>query len=60
MIWNRRDFLKASLLLPAGVHLAKLRALAAPHVGKVKITAIKTLQLDNVGDGCLISRGLAP
>ena len=51
---NRRDFLKAALLLPAGVHLAKFQALAAPHAGKVKITAIKTLQLDNVGDGCLI------
>ena len=54
MNWSRRDFLKASLLLPAGVCLAKFQALAAPHVGMVKITAIKTLELDNVGDGCLI------
>ncbi len=54
MNWSRRDFLKASLLLPAGVYLAKFQALAAPHAGKVKITAIKTLELDNVGDGCLI------
>ena len=54
MNWSRRDFLKASLLLPAGVYLAKFQALAAPHVGMVKITAIKTMELDNVGDGCLI------
>ena len=54
MNWNRRDFLKAALLLPAGAYLAKFQALAAPHAGMVKITAIKTLGLDNVGDGCLI------
>jgi len=54
MHWNRRNFLKASLLLPAGVYLSKFQALAAAHAGTVKITAIKTLQLDNVGDGCLI------
>jgi galactonate dehydratase len=52
--WNRRDFLKAALLLPAGVYLAKFQALAAPHAGMVKITAIKTLESDTVGDGCLI------
>ena len=28
--------------------------MAASHAGEVKITAIKTLELDNVGDGCLI------
>ncbi|MGO8788150.1 MAG: mandelate racemase/muconate lactonizing enzyme family protein [Terriglobia bacterium] len=54
MDWNRRDFLKAALLLPAGAYLARFQALAAPHVGMIKITAIKTLGLDNLGDGCLI------
>jgi L-alanine-DL-glutamate epimerase-like enolase superfamily enzyme len=29
-------------------------ATAAPHAGQVKITKIRTLGLDNVGDGCLI------
>jgi L-alanine-DL-glutamate epimerase-like enolase superfamily enzyme len=29
-------------------------ATAAPHTGQVKITKIKALGLDNVGDGCLI------
>ena len=54
MNWNRRDFLKASLLLPAGLHLAEFRALAAAHEGMVKITAIKAMDLDIMGDGCLI------
>jgi L-alanine-DL-glutamate epimerase-like enolase superfamily enzyme len=54
MNWNRRDFLKAALLLPAGMYLSKFQALAAPHAGRVKITAIKALELDIVGDGCLI------
>src|SRR5271154_1851793 len=54
MNWNRRDFLKAAMLLPAGLYLEKFQAWAAPHVGMLKITAIKTLGLDNVNDGCLI------
>jgi L-alanine-DL-glutamate epimerase-like enolase superfamily enzyme len=54
MNWTRRDFCRAALALPAGAWLANFRALAAPYVKKVKSTAIKTLQLDNVGDGCLI------
>ncbi len=54
MYWSRRDFLKASLLLPAGVYLTKYQALAGPHAGQVKITAIKAMELDIVGDGCLI------
>ena len=54
MNWTRRDFFKAALALPAGGWLANYRALAAPYTKMVKITAIKTLQLDNVGDGCLI------
>lgn len=54
MNWTRRSFCKAALALPAGAWLANYRALAAPRAKMVKITAIKTLQLDNVGDGCLI------
>src|SRR6516225_10871565 len=54
MNWTRRSFLKTALALPAGPWLARYRALAAPYTKAVKITAIKTLQLDNVGDGCLI------
>ena len=54
MNWTRRDFCKAAVTLPAGAWLANFRVLAAPYTRKVKITSIKTLQLDNVGDGCLI------
>src|SRR5712692_3168384 len=54
MHWTRRNFLKTALALPAGSWLANYRAMAAPYTKMVKITAIKTLQLDNVGDGCLI------
>jgi L-alanine-DL-glutamate epimerase-like enolase superfamily enzyme len=52
--WTRRDLLKAALALPAGPWLATYRTWAAPLEQAVKITAIKALQLDNVGDGCLI------
>ena len=54
MNWTRRDFLKTALALPAGAWLANYQAMAAPYAKMVKITAIKTLQLDNVDDGCLI------
>ncbi len=54
MNWTRRDFLESAFALTAGSWLASYRALAAPYAKMVKITAIKTLQLDNVNDGCLI------
>ncbi len=54
MIWTRRDFFKAALMLPAGAYLARYEALAAPLRGAIKITAIKALPLDFLGDGCLV------
>src|SRR5882724_1659752 len=51
---SRRSLLKAALGTPAAAWLLSYRAIAAPHTGQVKITKIKTLGLDNVGDGCLI------
>ena len=51
---TRRSFLKTAFALPAGAWLANYRAMAAPHEGEVKITAIKILQLDFQFDGCLI------
>lgn len=52
---TRRCWLRAALALPVGsAWLAHFRAMAAPAEKLVKITAIKALQLDNVGDGCLI------
>jgi galactonate dehydratase len=54
MNWTRRDFFKAALLLPAGAYVARFEALAAPLRGAVKITAVKALPLDFLGDGCLV------
>ena len=53
-MWTRRDFLRMALALPAGLWLARYKALAAPLRGAVKITSIKALQLDFEGDGCLV------
>jgi len=50
----RRNFVKCALAAPAAAWTANYRAMAAPYAKAVKITRIKTLQLDNVGDGCLI------
>jgi L-alanine-DL-glutamate epimerase-like enolase superfamily enzyme len=54
MTLNRRDLLKYALGAPAAAWLTNFRALAAPASKMVKITAIKTMGLDSVGDGCLI------
>src|SRR3954470_2595183 len=51
---SRRSLLKVALGAPAGTWLMNYRAAAASHTGQVKITKIKTMGLDNVGDGCLI------
>jgi len=51
---NRRAFFKTVLSLPTAGWLANYRSLAAPVSKMAKITAIKTLGLDNVGDGCLV------
>ena len=54
MNWTRRDLLKAAMAASAGPWLASYRIVAAPAEEMVKITAIKALQLDNGGDGCLL------
>ena len=54
MILSRRSLLKVALGMPAGAWFTKFAAIAAPHTDQVKITNIKTMGLDNVGDGCLI------
>jgi L-alanine-DL-glutamate epimerase-like enolase superfamily enzyme len=51
MEFSRRTFLKT---IAAGTCFANYRSLAAPFEKLVKIAAIKSLGLDNVGDGCLI------
>lgn len=54
MTITRRSLLKVAFGMPAAAWLTNFRALAAPASKMVKITAIKTMGLDNVGDGCLI------
>jgi L-alanine-DL-glutamate epimerase-like enolase superfamily enzyme len=50
----RRDLLKLALGMPAAAWMTKFQALAAPTAGMVRIKAVKTMGLDNLGDGCLI------
>jgi len=51
---TRRDMIRLMTAAPAAAWFNNYRALAAPAVQMVKITGIKALGLDNVGDGCLI------
>lgn len=51
---TRRDWLKLALGAPAGAWLARYQALAAPHAGTVKITAVKAMQVKNIAGNCLI------
>jgi galactonate dehydratase len=48
-IFARREFLRASLALPAAFH-----AFAAPDMGKVKITAVRAMAIRNIAGNCLI------
>lgn len=54
MMTTRRDFLRFALALPAGAWLSRYQALAAPYQGKVKIKAIKAMQIQNIAGNCLI------
>src|SRR5437879_12314081 len=51
---TRRNLLRLAIALPAGSYLNHYKALAAPHQGKVKITAIKAMALKNIAGNCLI------
>src|SRR5438128_7104600 len=52
--WTRRSLLRLALAAPVGSFLQWYQALAAPHQGKVKITAIKAMALKNIAGNCLI------
>ena len=51
---TRRTLLKSALGMPGIASLANFQGIAAPYTGEVKITKIKTMGLDNVGDGSLV------
>jgi L-alanine-DL-glutamate epimerase-like enolase superfamily enzyme len=54
MTVTRRNLIKLAAGIPASAWFANFRSLAAPVAKMVKITGIRTMGLDNVGDGCLI------
>jgi len=60
---SRRRWLKTALALPAGAWMSRYEALAAPLRNKVKITAIKAMQVKGIAGNCLVkietSEGLA-
>jgi len=51
MVLTRRNFLTTALAMPIGASLAHYEALAAPAQGEVKITAIKTIRLNQKSRG---------
>jgi galactonate dehydratase len=51
MVLTRRNFLTTALAMPIGASLDRYEALAAPAQGEVKITAIKTIRLNNKSRG---------
>lgn len=51
---TRRSLLKALVALPAGAWMGRFEALAAPLRNKVKITAIKAMQVKGIAGNCLI------
>jgi L-alanine-DL-glutamate epimerase-like enolase superfamily enzyme len=51
---TRRHLVKMALSLSTAPWLMQFKALAAPFTKMVKVTEIKTLGLDNTGDGCLV------
>ncbi|HEV2272624.1 MAG TPA: mandelate racemase/muconate lactonizing enzyme family protein [Acidobacteriaceae bacterium] len=52
--WKRRDLMRLALLLPAGAFLCRYKSLAASLAGKVKITKIQAMALNNIAGNCLI------
>ena len=51
---TRRDFVRLAAALPAGATFTALRSHAAAHAGKVKITAVKAMQISDIANNCLI------
>src|SRR5438270_8520620 len=52
--WTRRDLMRLAVALPAGGFMARFRALAAPHVNRVKITNVRAMAIKNIAGNCLI------
>src|SRR6266568_7508127 len=52
--WTRRDLLRLAVTLPGGAFLSHYKALAAQHLGKVKMTNVRAVALKNIAGNCLI------
>jgi L-alanine-DL-glutamate epimerase-like enolase superfamily enzyme len=52
--WSRRRFVKMALALPLAGLFSRLRAFAAPHTNRVKITDIKVMQIQKIAGNSLI------
>jgi galactonate dehydratase len=51
---TRRQLLQRAIALPAGAWMTRYKALAAAHAGKVRITAVKAMQIKNIAGNSLI------
>jgi L-alanine-DL-glutamate epimerase-like enolase superfamily enzyme len=51
---TRREWLLRMLALPAGAWMARFKAYAQAERGKMKITAVKAMQVKNIAGNCLI------
>lgn len=54
MAFDRRSFLKMALAAPAGIWLSRFSAFAQPHLGTLKITDIKAMELQFGHGSCII------
>ena len=52
--WTRREMLRLAVTLPVGALFTRYRALAQPHLNRVKITGIRAMQIRNIAGNCLI------
>ena len=53
-LYSRRDLLRVALAAPSAGLFARLRALAAPDLNRVKITAIRAMAIRDIAGNCLI------
>lgn len=51
---TRRQLVRLALAFPVSTSLSRFRALAQPHQGKVKITRIQAMGINNIAGNCLI------
>src|ERR1022692_3648969 len=51
---SRRQLLRLAIVLPSAGLFNRCRALAAPHLNRVKITGIRAIAIKNIARNCLI------